>query len=419
MNKPINRIKLFYMPNKEYKITLITDSKETLFKNEDCKIMFATLKNFNCRYLGKGEYLFTNIMPILLTFYKNKLKYNKTQKNTVNRAKSKNIAISSTLAVTMSLAIGGISYTNSSKQIQNDFADTITSKIKTISSNPELETYEQKSTVPYITTENGIYKATTDIKLINENNELIEEKQNLNDEALQKLLDHYAEIEKAKREEEERKANKFHYTYYEAEDIRKMEDAKKYAETIEKYSKKFGVDKELVCAMVAQESGGDQYAHNFDKSYGLMAIERNIWENNTITVYNFETNEYETIKINYNKVIKDADYNLMIGTAILQEYFYATINSGLVPIEETLAYATQRYNMGPGNMQNLLAGIAHWMEGRDTLTVGDKRYFEKVFSYLPNGCILKMKLPNNEYISYKIVNDALELENDNITVKSR
>ena len=141
-----------------------------------------------------------------------------------------------------------------------------------------------------------------------------------------------------------------------------------------------------------------------------MAIE-NIWADQTIEVYNFETQNYETITVEYEKVKNDADYNVMIGSAIMQWHFNATINSGLIAETEALAYSLQRYNMGPKTMQDILKTGVHWMEGRKEETQGDKEYFEKVLTNIDNGEIIEMRLIDGTYRSYSITNDALELEN--------
>ena len=61
----------------------------------------------------------------------------------------------------------------------------------------------------------------------------------------------------------------------------------KYEDTINKYSNKWGLDPRLVTAMISQESGG--------RETNIGQIEFDIVKNEVITVYNFETNEYNKI----------------------------------------------------------------------------------------------------------------------------
>ena len=371
MTKKRSYIKLFYSEKKGYKIILIIDGKEMHLNSEDAKIMFETLKNFNCRQLDKEEYIFMDVMPILISFYRNRKKTIKQEKNTVNRTKSKNIAIGTALAVTVTLGVGGIAYATHSnnqnkKPLNNQIIEETT--LKDINNNNED-------------------------KLIGYFTNLETEKNNFQTENLEELQD---EIEE------------FHYYDDKIGDQQALENTKKFDEIFEKYEKRYGIDKNLLRAIAAQESSGRQSATNGYAS-GIMGIEY-IWADKKIEVYNFETQKYEEITIDYEKVKEDVEYCIMVGAGIVQKNTYTTINSNLIPSNEILAYATQRYNMGPGNMQTILQSGLHWIEGRNLIETGDSKYFENVFSRLENGTIIKIKLTNEKYLSFSLTNDALELE---------
>ena len=140
---------------------------------------------------------------------------------------------------------------------------------------------------------------------------------------------------------------------------------------------------------------------------GIMGIE-NIWDGADLRVFNFETNSYETIKIDYSK-IGDLDYNIKIGAAIFQNYFYGTLNNVTsIPEEELLVYTLQKYNMGPGNMSKILKLGPNWMDNREVASGGDKLYFEHVLSRLDNDTTLKIKLTDGSYYEVSITNKALE-----------
>lgn len=383
MNKPKEYIKIKYTQNSGYKISIITD-KETFYLNKkDAEIMYEVLKKFKPIPLNKEQteknkeenikkepkevtYIYTNPMHIMINFYFERKKANK--KPHINRQKSKAIVVS-TISLAAITAVSGMLYLNSAKNKNN-------------SSN-----YVSGITTENMTNNNDFY-----ISNLQNNMNLITNEENI--QTNESIED-------------------FHYYYAEIGDKLALENAKKYDELFAKYEKKYGVDKELLCAIAAQESSGRQSATNYEKSYGLMGIEY-IWADQTIKVYNFETENYETIKIDYEKVKNDAEYNIMIGSAIMQWHFDATINSGLIEETEVLAYSLQRYNMGSGRMQNIVATGVHWMEGRNFENEGDKRYFENVLSKLENGEVIEMRLRNGNYQSYRITNDALELESTHI-----
>ena len=102
------------------------------------------------------------------------------------------------------------------------------------------------------------------------------------------------------------------------------------------------------------------------------------------------------------------DYCVKVRAAGFQQSFYTVIKSKLLPDDENLSYTLQRTNMGATRMQNILASGEHWMEGRKKVDRGDKTYFENVLSRLPNGTIIKIKMPNGTYFSTIITNLSLE-----------
>lgn len=374
MNKNIKEyILLSYTTETErYEIFLIGEEKSTQLKNKEAKIMYKILKNAKSYQLDEDNYMYTNYIPIMLKFKKELNRAKKTKK--VNRNKSRNIVIGSALAVTIILALGRLAYQHHQNTNTSNNDDAIIGSIS-----EEIKSENE--------TLDGFFE--------NEINVTEDEPENIQNE-------NYDAIQE--------QTENFHYYDSEIGDSKALENAYEYDEIFTKYENKYGIDKTLLCAIAAQESSGKQSASNNGKSFGLMAIEKSQWENQTVKAYNFETKEYETIKIDYDKVINDADYNVMIGTAIFQQYFYATVNSGLIPDEELLAYTAQRYNMGPKCMQDILKSGMHWMEGRKFEESGDKEYFENVFSRLENGTIINIRMPDDTYHSFSLTNDALELE---------
>ena len=142
---------------------------------------------------------------------------------------------------------------------------------------------------------------------------------------------------------------------------------------------------------------------------GLMGIE-NIWANAEVEVYNFDNDCWEIFKVDYDKVGKDVDYNIKVGTAIFQSRFNENIKKNIVPPEELLAYTIQSYNMGQGNMNEVSTTGSHWIDSRIMVEGGDKLYFEHVLSRLENDTIINIKQKDGQYLSTKLTNEATKLK---------
>ena len=206
----------------------------------------------------------------------------------------------------------------------------------------------------------------------------------------------------------EENINEFYYEFEKPKDKETLIKSQNYMELYRKYEKIYGVDANLLCAIGAQEGGGVHYETSINGyGTGIMGIEY-IWEDAEIKVFNFEKNEYETIKVNYSK-IGNLEYNIKIGAAIFQNYFYHTLkNPEAIEDTDYMAYTLQKYNMGPGNMRKVLGYGGNWRDNRDMINAGDKYYFEHVLSRLDNGTIIKLRLPDGSYYSTKLTNLSLE-----------
>ena len=98
-----------------------------------------------------------------------------------------------------------------------------------------------------------------------------------------------------------------------------------YINEIEARANKWGISKELMFDIISQEYGG--------KGNNLTHVIFDSWENQILNVYNFESNQYETVVItnnpekykNVNHVITEADLSnyktkISVGAIIIQYY---------------------------------------------------------------------------------------------------
>lgn len=211
----------------------------------------------------------------------------------------------------------------------------------------------------------------------------------------------------------------FHFTYEDRSNNESINKAKRYEDIFEKYANRYGLDKDLLMAMAAQESSGEHYDNLGDRkpAAGIMQIEKAIHIGEEVKAYNFETNQMETVKVTKEK-LHDIESNIQIGSMILRGYIEN--NNYNIPL------AVQTYNMGPGNMSKVLNTCGdlenievsemrnnptnnEWLNYRAFLKVGDSKYVEHVFSYLGKDKNVEVLKRNNEKISVNLVNDGLQM----------
>lgn len=328
-----------------YEIYEINGDNKKKFKQQEKIIMHKLLRKYKC-IKQNNTFIFTDYNLIMLNFMKEKLTSKPVK---VNRKKSKKILVGVVIAAVI---ISGI-HTLDNIEMDSESPTTV---------------YEQ--TIPdYINNDQS----------------------NIND-------NYYVQ----------NNINEFCYEFEKPNDKEDLIQAQNYMELFHKYEKLYGVDAQLLCAIGAQESSGFHHSYSTNGGYavGLMQIEY-IWDNEPLRVFNFEKNEYETLIVDYSK-IGELEYNIKIGAAIFQNYFYHTLrNSDFVDETDYLAFTLQKYNMGPGNMRKVLSYDGNWVDNRDMIGAGDKYYFEHVLSRLENGTIINLRMEDGSYYSTKITNLSL------------
>lgn len=201
-------------------------------------------------------------------------------------------------------------------------------------------------------------------------------------------------------------SSSFHYSYEDRSQSNRFENAKEYEDIFEKYATRYGLDKNLLMAMAAQESSGNHENHlDNGPAEGIMQIEKSVYTGHSLHAYNFETGEVEDLKVTSDN-LQDLDTNIRIGAMIFQNYLEQSNYN--IPI------AVQKYNYGPGNMNTVLGDKSKyfeehptnsdWLENRDLVSAGDSEYIEHVFSFLPTN-LINVKTRDNKNISIMITNN--------------
>lgn len=168
-----------------------------------------------------------------------------------------------------------------------------------------------------------------------------------------------------------------------------------YKDLIDKYSKMYGVDSNLMLAIATQERGKHSEIMDYGGATGIMQIQNSVWENQFISAYNYETKKQEKFCITKDD-ISDLECNIKLGCMIFQ--------NNLNLMKNNVFAAIQCYNMGYGNMHKIFNQYCidnnkekdevlnsindlSWLEYRNLISVGDNKYIENVLSYLKSDNI--------------------------------
>ena len=208
--------------------------------------------------------------------------------------------------------------------------------------------------------------------------------------------------------------DEFHFNYEDRSDSDNIQSAERYEDLFELYGNRYGIDKNLLMALVAQESAGEHY-ENLDNgpAEGIMQIEVEAHIDSTVTAYNTETGEMDTVYVS-PEALQDLESNIQIGTMLFRNC--------LEESNYNIPLALQTYNFGPGNMAEVLetccetenidendlknnTNNSNWLNYREFLDIGDSQYVEHVFSYLPNNTTIYVQDRQNNPIEITICND--------------
>lgn len=127
-------------------------------------------------------------------------------------------------------------------------------------------------------------------------------------------------------------------------DIMKIPYPQKYSDYVEKYSEKYGIDKNLVYAIIKAESNFNPRAVSKKHAKGLMQLMDN-------------TSEWAAINLGYSKYdIYDPKTNIEMGCWYISQLYKEFGDTDLVVIA---------YNAGPGNLKKWMMS-GRYNKGEDT-----------------------------------------------------
>ena len=165
---------------------------------------------------------------------------------------------------------------------------------------------------------------------------------------------------------------------------------KNYSKTIEKYSKMYGIDPNIMIAIATQERGIHSSTMDPGGATGLMQIQNSVWVGETLKAFNYEIDDVEAIRVSY-ELLGDLENNIKIGCMV----FANTLGQ----MKNNVLAAIQCYNMGYGSMMKIFNNYSiasgksisdimsnpsdiGWLKHRDIINMGDQHYLERILAYI-------------------------------------
>ena len=189
-----------------------------------------------------------------------------------------------------------------------------------------------------------------------------------------------------------------------------------YMDSLTKYANTYGLDPMLVMAIGTHERG--VHSDTIDAGGGLGLFQIQVkggwnWLGRSITAYNFDTGEYESVVVSLEKA-QDVFGNMQLGCMMLQDllrtYNYnvaeavMAYNYGTTNVDKVLNYCSNDTGFTRGELDQM--DNLEWLKYRNIIGGGDPNYLENVFKYIPNDTVLKFKKPDGSecFIRYENVN---------------
>lgn len=178
-----------------------------------------------------------------------------------------------------------------------------------------------------------------------------------------------------------------------------------YSMIAKKYAEMYGLDYNLILAMITQENVynviNESVLNNkpLIGANGIMQVE-SIWHDEKVSAYNFEQNEYETLTIDFFK-LSDPDYATKTGCMILRNYFDTIYNNyvtnNVLNESEAILASLVAYNKGITAICRLINSYGNdYINHIDETRGGDNLYLEHVLSYVEDNSKISVLSPDKK-----------------------
>ena len=193
----------------------------------------------------------------------------------------------------------------------------------------------------------------------------------------------------------------------------KDEILSKYGDIINNYAEAYGVDANLITAIICQENPTNIINDKDYGGYGIMAIEA-VNNGATYSAHNNLTNQTDTITIDTERCKTDGKYSIQVGTMILN-YCYNYVQSKNVDNkfskEDEIILSLFAYNKGIGTVKNAMKetnNLTECINNIKSQKLGDDLYLEHVLSRMEDGSTITFKDKNGIETSILIDNTNVD-----------
>lgn len=184
-----------------------------------------------------------------------------------------------------------------------------------------------------------------------------------------------------------------------------------YYSLVSKYAKTYGIDKDLMMAIGTQEKGVHSTEIDPGGGVGLMQMQYQVWVNQDVKAYNFDTNSWESFHVTDSN-IRELDTNIKIACMYFQNC--------LVNMDYNVPAALCAYNWGMTSTKNKLNEFSQdrGLSLNEVLEANDTSWIN-LFNVNGDTSLAYPKMVLSYYDSSKpIENEKIDENGNDIMVKT-
>lgn len=184
-----------------------------------------------------------------------------------------------------------------------------------------------------------------------------------------------------------------------------------YYSLVSKYAKTYGIDKDLMMAIGTQEKGIHSTEIDPGGGVGLMQMQYQVWVNQDVKAYNFDTNSWESFHVTDSN-IRELDTNIRIACMYFQNC--------LVNMDYNVPAALCAYNWGMTSTKNKLSEFSQdrGLSLNEVLEANDTSWIN-LFNVNGDTSLAYPKMVLSYYDSSKpIENEKIDENGNDIMVKT-
>ncbi len=334
-------------------------------------------------------------------------KYNASRASKYMNGGRKAKRVSKTGAITKGLmvlliVVSVLSVSHKIKDFDDPFTPSANAAWMSDVSQENIEKYLNEEQPDIEEKDPGYDKLLMDTQMISLNDTLEAEKKELtNGELLAQLV-----------EEKDTIYQNFNIDFSDRTSAEKAVSAKSnYYNLVSKYAKTYGIDKDLMMAIGTQEKGVHSTEIDPGGGVGLMQMQYQVWVNQDVKAYNFDTNSWESFHVTDSN-IRALDTNIKIACMYFQNC--------LVNMDYNVPAALCAYNWGMTSTKNKLSEFSQdrGLSLNEVLEANDTSWIN-LFNVNGDASLAYPKMVLSYYDSSKpIENEKIDENGNDIMVET-